>query len=272
LTPAPVNSPDLNGNLIGGRSSSDRISPFLGPLADHGGPTMTHALLGFSPAVDAGDSTAMAGANGVPLHDQRGAPFARVHGERIDMGAFEAVVPVLLGDYNQDGKVGAADFAVWRDSRGRSGLTPYSGADGSGNGTVDNVDRAVWAAHFGRTLPPLGAASGASSADTPANFAGTGEALGQIASAVNPAALTLRASRISAHRPALQASLRADQSFAGNRRDDALLAWLASRPVEKRQWQELDVANAREDAGARSRVDEVCTGTIDQVFALLTSV
>ena len=62
----------------------------LGPLADHGGYTKTHALLPGSTAIDAGDNN-----NPPPANDQRGFGFARVFdgdgvgGARIDVGAYE---------------------------------------------------------------------------------------------------------------------------------------------------------------------------------------
>ena len=53
----------------------------LGSLADNGGPTLTHALLAGSPAIDAAD-------DGVcPATDQRGVP--RPQGAACDVGAFE---------------------------------------------------------------------------------------------------------------------------------------------------------------------------------------
>jgi hypothetical protein len=54
----------------------------LGPLADNGGPTWTHALLGGSPAIDAADDTAC------PAIDQRG--VARPQGAHCDIGSYEA--------------------------------------------------------------------------------------------------------------------------------------------------------------------------------------
>lgn len=89
LTPAPVGSPDSHGNLIGDSTTGSLIDPKLGPLADNGGPTKTHALLAGSPAINSGDLSAVAGANGVPLYDQRGEPYGRVFNGRIDIGAFE---------------------------------------------------------------------------------------------------------------------------------------------------------------------------------------
>jgi len=60
-----------------------RDCALLQPLADNGGPTLTHALIGTSPAIDAGNN-ALALAN-----DQRGDGFARVVGANADIGAFE---------------------------------------------------------------------------------------------------------------------------------------------------------------------------------------
>jgi hypothetical protein len=60
----------------------------LGPLADNGGPTLTHALLPGSQAIDAGDDAVCADllVNGV---DQRGVP--RFQGAHCDSGAYEAL-------------------------------------------------------------------------------------------------------------------------------------------------------------------------------------
>jgi beta-glucanase (GH16 family) len=63
----------------------------------------------------------------------------------------------LLGDYNHDGKVDGADYTVWRDSVGQSGIG--LAADGSGNGKVDQSDYEMWQSHFGTTA---GSGSGAS--------------------------------------------------------------------------------------------------------------
>ncbi len=74
------------------------MSAVLGPLANNGGATFTHALLSGSPAIDTGDPTAVAGVGSIPSFDQRGSGFARVldgdgsGSARIDMGAFEAPV------------------------------------------------------------------------------------------------------------------------------------------------------------------------------------
>jgi hypothetical protein len=65
-------------------------NPLLQPLANNGGPTLTHALSPASPALDAGNDFA-----GLST-DQRGAGFPRITGAAADIGAFEGfVVPGL---------------------------------------------------------------------------------------------------------------------------------------------------------------------------------
>src|SRR4029079_12811362 len=51
----------------------------------------------------------------------------------------QQVSPALVGDYNRDGQVDAADYTVYRNSVGTS-VAPWSGADGSGNGIVGKED------------------------------------------------------------------------------------------------------------------------------------
>jgi len=149
---------DLGGSLIG--NSITPIDPRLGPLANNGGLTHTHALLFDSPAIEAGDVGAIPGMNDVPEFDQRGTPFARrldgdaMGGPRTDIGALEServiVPPDLPGDYNLDGNVNAADYTVWRNTS-RNVIFPFLGADGNGNGIVDAADYLVWKANYGES-------------------------------------------------------------------------------------------------------------------------
>ena len=67
---------DDGGNIFG-------QDPILGPLADNGGPTLTHLPASNSPAVDSGDQNI----GDPPTTDQRG--FGRIAGGRIDMGSVE---------------------------------------------------------------------------------------------------------------------------------------------------------------------------------------
>jgi hypothetical protein len=71
----------VNGNQVG--TADNPIDPRLGPLADNGGPTLTHALLPGSPAIDAGNNAYATD------FDQRGPGFPRIVNGTIDIGAFE---------------------------------------------------------------------------------------------------------------------------------------------------------------------------------------
>jgi beta-glucanase (GH16 family) len=55
------------------------------------------------------------------------------------------------GDYNGDGVVDAADYTIWRNSQGQSGIGLP--ADGSGNGTVGPEDYEIWKANYSGELP-----------------------------------------------------------------------------------------------------------------------
>ena len=62
-------------------SDQSNTDALLGPLTDNGGPTLTHALLEGSPAIDAADDTVC------PETDQRG--VARPQGPSCDVGSYE---------------------------------------------------------------------------------------------------------------------------------------------------------------------------------------
>jgi len=73
---------------IVGPSSFTADQNGIGPLAFHGGPTLTVALLPGSDAIDAADPVqGCVNLNSVLTTDQRGAP--RVTGVRCDVGAYE---------------------------------------------------------------------------------------------------------------------------------------------------------------------------------------
>jgi len=125
-TGATIN--DLVGNLLG--TSASPIDALLGPLSANGGPTLTHALLIGSPAIDAGDPTTFPGS-----YDQRGYPFERVEngrgtGRQVDIGAYEVQTGSIQGqkwsDLNGDGikdpdEPGLAGWTIYIDEN-RNGV------------------------------------------------------------------------------------------------------------------------------------------------------
>jgi CSLREA domain-containing protein len=107
--------PDILSDGSTGTNNIVGQDPKIGPLANNGGPTLTHALLVGSPAIDAGDP-AFDGAN-MP-YDQRGPGFPRLLNGRVCIGACEAnfeqgtsfVVNTL--DDHDDGIAGASDCTL----------------------------------------------------------------------------------------------------------------------------------------------------------------
>lgn len=71
---------DLNG------TGASPVNPLLAPLTDNGGPTLTHALLNGSPAINNGLVTNLP----KDTFDQRGDPNLRTRGPAPDTGAYEA--------------------------------------------------------------------------------------------------------------------------------------------------------------------------------------
>jgi hypothetical protein len=69
----------VNGNITG-------LDPMLDELKDNDGPTLTHALLPGSPAIDAGNATAC---NDAELNNQDQRGYERQAGAGCDIGAFE---------------------------------------------------------------------------------------------------------------------------------------------------------------------------------------
>jgi hypothetical protein len=65
----------------------------------------------------------------------------------------------VLGDYNHNGVVDAADYTVWRDSLGQSGTGLAADGDtgGASAGVIDQADYFVWKNNFGNHA---GSASG----------------------------------------------------------------------------------------------------------------
>jgi hypothetical protein len=97
-----------------GVGALSKMDPLLGKLVNNGGPTVTHALLTGSPAIDAAD-TAMC-----PSTDQRGWPRPDLEATACDVGAFEFQVPAHfyknhVGLAEESGGPGAegTDIMAW---------------------------------------------------------------------------------------------------------------------------------------------------------------
>ncbi|MBW6466871.1 MAG: hypothetical protein K0B06_10230, partial [Brevefilum sp.] len=96
---------DSTHNLVTDGNCSALLDddPMLGPLANNGGPTLTHALLPGSPAIDAGSIAYC------PITDQRG--VSRPQGTACDIGAYE-MVEILVVTSIADGGDGSLRAAI----------------------------------------------------------------------------------------------------------------------------------------------------------------
>ena len=147
---------DISGNFVAdynlvevpetvtltGPGNVTEVDPQLLPLADNGGPTLTHSFAETSPALDSGDPAF----TGPPMFDQRGAPFARVLSGRVDRGALE-LVRTVDGDFDDDGDhdLDDIDALVAEIVAGTNDLR----FDLTRDGLVDLADRDAWLAEAG---------------------------------------------------------------------------------------------------------------------------
>jgi hypothetical protein len=271
----------IAGVTLVGSGNVTGLDPLLGPLAGNGGPTFTLALLPGSPALDAGDPAAVAGMGGVPVFDQRGMPWSRVAGGRIDIGAVESQANPLAGDYNFNGVVDAADYSVWRDTLGSTNDLRADGTSattpGMPDGVVDELDYAFWKANFGNTLAMGGgglavelvAHSNSVTAQQPTADPEAGYPAGVGSVVVSGVSLPFGMVNTTNKSPAdpeagYPAGAVGRESVAVPRLDDALLAWLAQRggtdAVEDRDGLDAPIADETSDSAG---------GIFDEVFAEL---
>jgi hypothetical protein len=69
----------------------------------------------------------------------------------------------IIGDFNNDGRVDAADYVVWRKASSNATLP-----NDDTSGVVDASDYADWRANFGKSAPASGAALGTNPVPEPA--------------------------------------------------------------------------------------------------------
>jgi hypothetical protein len=106
----------VNGNQIG--SAEAPLDPLLAPLANNGGPTLTHALNNLSPAIDTGNNALALDQNNAALTtDQRGTGFPRIEHSVVDIGAYEKtfVPPPPTADVSVSKAAGNEESLTNRD-------------------------------------------------------------------------------------------------------------------------------------------------------------
>jgi hypothetical protein len=135
------------------------------------------------------------------------------------------VVPLLVGDYNRNNVVDAADYTVWRDTLGQAVLSPFSGADGNGNGMIDPDDYQAWTSNFGATLPVAAASGGGAALTFTSPTVAVDEALAAPDVVSSVVAVPVHATSAPAESASVPVEARADADFsrfaAGLARRDA---------------------------------------------------
>ena len=144
-----------SGTSCGCTEPTDRqnTDPLLGPLADNGGPTWTHALLPGSPALDTIPWP------GAPTTDQRGFPRPYPVGGLADIGAVEVQQAHGKGDINGDGSIDLLDVVLCQQLVSglvRGTAAQHAAADVDRDGDVDEDDVRILAEYvlgIRNTLP-----------------------------------------------------------------------------------------------------------------------
>jgi hypothetical protein len=189
---------------------------------------------------------------------------------------------ILIGDYNRDSTVDAADYVVWRKTQGRM-VTPSTGADGNGDGVVDKDDYGKWREHFGQTSPPPAAGS-VDRAAAESNLSGPQVSNAKLA--VEARGASEKQQTVAKREPAIaelvaptatslpeksrtvRSSLEAKAAPGAYRRDEVLRLWL-SQPDSKHAVTDWENGKVLEDEEA-DNADADFFHSIDEVFAVLT--
>jgi autotransporter-associated beta strand protein len=87
----------------------------------------------------------------------------------LDVTTFVAP-PLLVGDYNNDGTVNAADYTVWRNNLGGDGSLLGANRDPFNLGNISQDDYASWKNNFGATAPGAGSVSSTGAVPEPASL------------------------------------------------------------------------------------------------------
>ena len=131
----------INGTATGFTATNDLtgtgaspVSPLLAPLSDNGGPTLTHALLNGSPAINNG---LIANLPRDSLRSQRGTPNLRTRGRHRMHGAYEAFAfePTLTATTTNEDTQSTSGLIITANTAD-GGFTTHYKITGILNGTL----------------------------------------------------------------------------------------------------------------------------------------
>jgi hypothetical protein len=163
--------------------------------------------------------------------------LVRIHGGdvqdaagHVQFGQYDFRFDVLPGDYTRNGVVDASDYVVWRKGQSTNGSIPFYVADANGDGMIDDADHGVWRANYGNKLP-LPEESATNAVATIVEDPTLGRRPMD-----NPLSLAdgepTRATPVVRARP-VGARLSKRATAGPTSQDEALVAWLATRGVDR---------------------------------------
>jgi hypothetical protein len=153
------------------------------------------------------------------------------------------------GDFNLDSSVDAADYVVWRRTNGTR-VPSFTGADGTGDGVVDQDDNLHWRANFGNAQP---ATAGAIVAREKLSISAVTEWDAALPVVVQPSSLLFDIAALDGLRPELRGNNGAVQipnsTISISRCDDMLVAWLAPHDNGAGQGPDVDYLDPCDKGG-----------------------
>ncbi len=104
--------------------------------------------------------------NGLAAALNNGKAYFDIHTSAFPDGEIRGILSYVLGDYNDNGIVDAADYVVWRHTYAHTGEGLK--ADSNNDNVINETDYTAWREHFGQAGLSSGTASGvADSANVP---------------------------------------------------------------------------------------------------------
>ena len=162
-----IKSPGASLDVAGWSSLDDQNADGADTWIEAGGSSTTElveaSLLG-SHTLGAGQSLSLGNPYNEAIHvDDIDLEIRREGGQAFrtydQLVTYIGVPPSgVIGDYNNDNKVNAADYTVWRNHLNTSFVLPHRNPANTGN--VSTADYVAWKAHFGESGAGAGGLAG----------------------------------------------------------------------------------------------------------------
>ncbi len=166
------------------------------------------------------------------IHPAEAVAFFAIEGLG-SLGIPGPATPVLDAEFNGDGFVNAADYTIWRDSLGTTGIEPFDLGDANGDARVDGVDYAIWKEQF-QGMPTGSMSSSIASIAVEQDATGTNGNTGAFSFTLVPGSMGLDSAGLGSTNRVRQIDTSEDAALDPTARELALeiLTDLLDRPAE----------------------------------------